>query len=91
MKKKLKKSLQRDKMILKFLSQLNSSKNSKKFFFKVKITKKKYLKMIQNRFISTLLPMTKNQISNGIKEIDLKFNKILKFNDNLICIILKKN
>ena len=91
MKKKLKRSLQRDKMILKFLSQLNSSKNSKKFFYKVKITKKKYLKMIQNRFISTLLPMTKKQISNGIKEIDLKFNKILKFNDNLICIILKKN
>jgi len=91
MKKKLKRSLKRDEMILKFLSQLNSSKNPKKFFYKVKITKKKYLKMIQNRFISTLLPMTKKQISNGIKEIDLKFNKILKFNDNLICIILKKN
>ena len=90
MKKKLKRSLQRDKMILKFLFQISCSKNSKKFFYKVKITKKKYLKMIQNRFISILLPMTKKEISNGIKEIDLEFNKILKFNDNLVCIILKK-
>ena len=91
MKKLLNKSLQRDRMILKFFSKLNSSKISKKFFYKVKITKKKYLKMIRNRFMSTLLSMTKKEISNGIKEIDLNFNKILKFNDNLICIILKKN
>ena len=47
--------------------------------------------MIQDRFISILLPMTKKEISNGIKEIDSKLNKILRFNDNLICIILKKN
>ena len=91
MKKILNESLQRDKMITKFLSQFNSCKISKKFCYKVKITKKKYLKMIQDRFISILLPMTKKEISNGIKEIDSKFNKILRFNDNLICIILKKN
>ena len=91
MKKILNESLQRDKMITKFLSQFNSCKISKKFCYKVKITKKKYLKMIQDRFISILLPMTKKEISNGIKEIDSKLNKILRFNDNLICIILKKN
>ena len=91
MKKLLNKSLQRDKTILKFLSKLDSNIISKNFFYKVKITKKKYSKMVKNRFISTLLPMTKKEILDGIKEIDIKFNKILNFNDNLICIILKKN
>ncbi len=86
---KLKKSLKRDKKILKLLQQNNVRKNLKKFEFNVKITKKKYIKMIQNRYISTLLTMTEDEISDGIKEIDTKFNKILKFKDNLICIFLK--
>ena len=90
MKKKLNKSLHRDKMISKLLFKLNSRKVLKRFFFKVKITKKKYIKMIQNRFISTLLSMKKKEIMKGIKEIDEIFNNILRFNDNLICIILKK-
>ena len=46
--------------------------------------------MIQNRFISTLLPLTEKEILNGIKEINVTFNNFLKFNDNLICLILKK-
>ncbi len=90
MKKKLKKSLERDKIISKLLSKFNYRKVSKKFVYRVKITKKKYVKMIQNRFISTLLPLTEKEILNGIKEINVTFNNILKFNDNLICIILKK-
>ena len=90
MKKKLNKSLQRDKKILKLLSSSYSNKFYKKFIFKVKITKKKYIKMIQNRFISTLLPMTEKEILYGIKEINATFNNIIRFNDNLICIILRK-
>ena len=90
MKKKLNKSLQRDKKILKLLSNSYSNKFYKKFIFKVKITKKKYIKMIQNRFISTLLPMTEKEILDGIKEINATFNNIIRFNDNLICIILRK-
>ena len=90
MKKKLNKSLQRDKKILKLLSSSYSNKFYKKFIFKVKITKKKYIKMIQNRFISTLLPMTEKEILDGIKEINATFNNIIRFNDNLICIILRK-
>ena len=90
MKKKLNKSLQRDKKILKLLSSSYSNKFYKKFIFKVKITKKKYIKMIQNRFISTLLPMTEKEILDGIKEINATFNNIIRFNDNLVCIILRK-
>ena len=90
MKKKLNKSLQRDKMISKLLLKYNFNKIFKEFIYKVKISKKKYLKMIDDRFISILVLMTKKEISNGIQEIDTKFNKILKFNDNLVCVIFKK-
>ena len=86
MKKKLKKSLERDKIISKLLSKFNYRKVSKKFVYRVKVTKKKYVKMIQNRFISTLLPLTEKEILNGIKEINVTFNNILKFNDNGKCV-----
>ncbi len=46
--------------------------------------------MIQDRYISTLLSMTTSELSDGVKEINFKFDKILKFNDNLVCIIIKK-
>jgi ubiquinone/menaquinone biosynthesis C-methylase UbiE len=90
MKNKLTKSLKRDKKILDLIIKLYTNKIIKKFIYKVKISKKKYLKMIKKRYISILLLMTMNQLSNGIKEINSKFDKILRFNDNLICIIIKK-
>ena len=63
MKKKLKKiSLNRDKKIITFLSKLYPSIKKKKFSFKVKISIKKYMEMIKNRYISTLLSMSNNQI-----------------------------
>ena len=86
--RKLNKSLQRDRMILKFFSKLNSSKISKKFFYKVKITKKKYLNMIKNRYISTLLTFTNKELLEGLKEINLKYKKNMMFKDKLICLIL---
>ena len=90
MKKKLDKSLLRDKMILKLLLKLNAKKISKNFVYKVKVSKKKYSKMIQNKFISILYSMSTKEILHGIEEINSRFNKMLNFNDNLICIILKK-
>ena len=90
MKKKLTKSLKKDKKILNVIMKLYPKKILKKFIYKVKITKKKYLKMIQDRYISTLLSMTASELSDGVKEINFKFDKILKFNDNLVCIIIKK-
>ena len=62
--------------------------SKKKFFYKVNIIKKDYLKMIQKRYISTLLPLTKKELLKGIEEIDLKYRDNIKFNDKLICIIL---
>jgi ubiquinone/menaquinone biosynthesis C-methylase UbiE len=90
MKSKLTKSLERNKKILNLITKLYPNKIVKNFIYKVKITKKKYIKMIQKRYISTLLSMKVNEISNGTKEINLKFNKVIKFRDRLYCIIIKK-
>ena len=57
MKTKLKKSLKRDKKILKLITTLFLCKKSK-FVYKVNMSKKKYSRMIQKRFISTLLPLS---------------------------------
>jgi len=88
MKKKLLNSLKKDEKILKFIKNIYPDMSKKKFFYKVNIIKKDYLKMIQKRYISTLLPLTKKELLKGIKEIDLKYRDNIKFNDKLICIIL---
>ena len=88
MKSKLSKSLTRDKKILNLIINSNTQIIKKKFIYKVKITKKKYLNMIQNRYISTLLNFTKKELSEGLKEINLKYRKNIKFKDKLICLIL---
>ena len=46
--------------------------------------------MINKKYISILLNLSNKQILNGINEINYKHNKILKFNDKLICFILRK-
>ena len=89
MKKKLVQSLKRDKKILKIITKLYPNKIKKKFIYKVEIVKKDYLKMIQNRYISTLLSLTKKELSKGVNEINLKYKNNIKFDDKLICIILK--
>ena len=90
MKRKLKKSLNRDKKIIQFILNLNFKALIKKFSFKVNITKKKYIKMIESRYISTLLSFKSKEIDRGIKEINDKFKKNIPFSDNLICLILNK-
>ena len=89
MKKKMTSSLNRDKKILSLISMLYPKKIIKDFSYKVKVTKKEYIKMIKKRFISILLNLNNKQISDGIDEINLKYSKILGFNDKLICIIIK--
>ena len=91
MKIKLLKSLDRDKKILNFISKLYPKRIIKKFSFKVKITKKKYVEMVLEKFISTLLNFNNDQIVAGINEINQKYKKNLKFEDKLICIIIKNN
>ena len=85
---KLQKSLRRDKKILNIIKKLYPKYLKKKFVYKVKILKKNYLVMIQNKYISTLLSMSKSEILNGISEVNYKYKKILNFRDKLICIIL---
>ena len=89
MKTKLIKSLKRDKKILTIITKLYPYRIKKFFIYKVEIIKKNYLKMIQNRYISTLLPLSKKELLKGVKEINLKYKNNIKFNDKLICIILK--
>jgi len=90
MKQKLKQSFKKDIIILKNILQLNFKKNTTKFNFKVNVKKSTYLKMIKQRYISTLLKFSSPQILNGINEINLKYKKNIIFNDKLNCIILKK-
>ena len=90
MKQKLNQSFKRDVIIWKNILQLNIKKNITKFNFKVNIKKKVYLKMVKQRYISTLLKFSSVQILKGVNEIDLKYKKNIIFNDKLNCIILKK-
>ena len=91
MKKKLKQSLKRDKSLFQLIKKFNTNLTVKKFIFNVKISKNKYLQMIKNRYISTLLNFTEKQIINGLNEIDIKYKKKLNFKDQLICLIIKNN
>lgn len=90
MKQKLNQSFKRDILIWKKLLKLNIKKNITKFSFKVSVKKNTYLKMIKQRYISTLLKFSSLQISNGINEINLKYKKNILFNDKLKCIIFTK-
>jgi ubiquinone/menaquinone biosynthesis C-methylase UbiE len=90
MKQKLNQSFKRDILIWKKLLKLNIKKNITKFNFKVNVKKNIYLKMIKQRYISTLLKFSTLQISNGINEINLKYKKNILFNDKLKCIIFTK-
>ena len=90
MKQKLNQSLKRDNLIWKKLLQLNIKKSITKFNFKVNVKKNIYLKMIKQRYISTLLKFSSLQISNGINEINLRYKKNILFNDKLKCLIFTK-
>ncbi len=90
MKKKLIKSLKRDQKILRFINSLYHGGLSKTFSFKVKISRQKYVEMIKNRYISTLLNLSNAEILKGISEINRNYRQRLNFKDKLICLILKK-
>ena len=91
MRSELLKSLNRDKKILRFISKFDPKRIIKYLSYKVEISKKKYANMISRKFISILLDLNKEQIVTGLNEINFKYKKNLKFNDKLICIILKNN
>ena len=88
MKIKLNKSLKRDKKVLKLITKLYPQRKRKKFIYKVKIDKKKYLNMIENKYISILLPFTKKEISKGKEEINYNYKNDIQFRDKLDCFVL---
>ena len=90
MKKKLNISLKKDKKLFDVIIKNNPRIIIKKFIYSVQISKLKYLEMINNRYISTLLNFTDKEIINGLNEVIRKYKKILKFKDRLICFIIKK-
>ena len=90
MKKKLGKSLKRDQKILRYVNGLYPGSVLKTFSFKVKISREKYVEMIKNRYISTLLNLSNAEILKGISEINRNYRQRLYFKDKLICLILKK-
>ena len=90
MKKKLAISLSKDEKIFNLILKNESKAIVKKFIYEVRILKTKYLQMIKDRYISTLLNFTDKQIKNGIVEIKNDYGNLLKFKDRLICFIIKK-
>ena len=90
MKKKLKNSLKKDEKLFNLILKNQNKMIIKKFVFNVQISKTKYLQMIKNRYISTLLNFTNQQLNNGLIEIKKDHGKVLKFKDRLVCYILRK-
>ena len=88
MKIKLNKSLKRDDKVLKIITTLYPLRKRKKFIYRVKVNKKKYLNMIDNRYISILLPLTKKEILKGKEEIRSRYRNYIQFRDKLDCFIL---
>ena len=86
MKKKLNRGLERDSRMLTTTSKLLIDYQIDIFKFKVSMTKDKYIQMLQQRYISCLVHLNKDQISNGIKEIKKLFSKKIIFIDKLISI-----
>ena len=90
MKKKLSKSLSKDKIIFTLIKMNLKKLKLYKFKYKVLIRKSDYIKMIKNRFISCLIYLSKKEITKGVKEIQNDFKDLIKFDDVLECIFYKK-
>ena len=90
MKKKLKKALTRDKKIIRSISYLFNGKLIRGFSYKVKISRKKYMEMINSKYISVLLGMSQKTIFSGLNQIKRKYKKQISFEDKLICLVLNR-
>ena len=90
MKLKLENSLKRDKRLFKIIKNILEKSNESYFKFKVSISRQKYLKMINSRYISCLLDLKNKEIRKGINELKSKYNAQIKFTDTLKCISYRK-
>ena len=89
MKFALKKSLKKDYHLINFIKRELKKFIKKNYNFKVIISKKNYIRMLKNRYISCLLNMSKKKIIQGINEFSNKHKNRIVFNDKLICLIYK--
>ncbi len=90
MKQRLDKSLKKDEVLIQIVKKKLVKTKDFIFKFKVIISKKKYLKMIQDRYISCLLNLSRKELKKGISEIKLNYKNKIKFTDTLRCIIFRK-
>ena len=85
----LQKSLKRDELLFKIIRKNLKKTNESLFKYKVKITTKKYLRMIKSRYISCLLNMNNKDLMKGIEELRFKHSDKINFTDTLKCISFK--
>ena len=89
MKLNLKKSLKKDCLLINVIKKELKKFIKKNYNFKVVISKKNYIHMLKNKYISCLLNMSKKKIVHGINELSNKYKNRIIFNDKLICLIYK--
>ena len=89
MKQKLNRGLERDSKMIKSVKKILKNSRIDKFKFKVSISKKKYIKMLKQKYISCLVDLKMKQINKGINEIKNFYPNNIIFQDILICIKYK--
>ena len=89
MKQRLNRGLKRDFRMLKSTSKILKENKKDRFKFKVSITKKKYIQMLKQKYISCLINLSNAQIIKGINEIKNTYPNKISFTDILICIKYK--
>ena len=90
MKKKLNHSLKKDTEIRKKILKNNKDTKFKIFDFHVKMKRSSYLNMIKQKYISVLLDFNKKELNKGVKEINIRYPKIIRFIDSLNCLIINQ-
>ena len=90
MRKNLEKSLKRDEALFKIIKKNLKILSYINFNFKVNISKRKYVRMLSERYISCLLNMSYKDIKLGISEIKSNYKNQIKFTDTLKCISYRK-
>ena len=90
MKSKLLVSLAREDILANEIKK-NLKKYKKSYCnFKVTISKNRYVRMIEERYISCLLNISNKEIKKGINEVKSNYKNQIKFTDTLNCINYKK-